>query len=152
MLLYFALGFIALLVLGGFKRRYDALKFGREMGQRIQAMEAKYEEYIEQKLTYQAVEGNGLGLDVEILTAAVVQVLQPDLDGVVNLINTAYLGRINIKYEAKYFTGLQALCEEGFKMSRLNKEKCLTEQDKALLEYSLQDAIAADLQHRLLSK
>ena len=85
-----------------------------------------------------------------MFTQEVMQLLKPDLDGVINLINNAYLSDIHVKYESKYFPNLISLCEEGFQLSQDNKEKKLSENDRALFSSSLQDAISADLQHRLM--
>ena len=150
MLLYIGLGIIGILVLGAIKASYDGRIFSRSLIQRIKAMETKYDSYVDKKITIQVIDNNDLDFEIEVFTQEVMQLLKPDLDGVINLINNAYLSDIHVKYESKYFPNLISLCEEGFQLSQDNKEKKLSENDRALFSSSLQDAISADLQHRLM--
>jgi hypothetical protein len=150
MLVYFFFLIIGLILIVGLVSNYNARHFGQGVAERLKTMENLYESFLKRKLESENFDPKDLRYAPEVLAKEAMQMLSPTLDGLLNYINEAYLPKVRIKYQSKYFPNLIAHCEDGFESSKKNSEKRLTLVEIERFRMALYDALWADLNHRII--
>ena len=150
MLLYLLLGFIGLLAIGAVLASKNSKKKALNAIARIEAMEKKYEIYVEKNIHNHILEKNDLHVDPNQLAKDSLSVITPDLNGLIALINTTTYTAVDINYTAQYFPNLVSLTENYFLQTQKSKTKKLSPQEEENFRTNALDAIHADIQRRLL--
>jgi len=152
MLVYFFFLIIGLIFIVGLVSNYNARQFGQGVAERLKSMENLYEGFLKRKSITENFDPNDLRYAPEVLAKEAMQLLNPVLDGLLNYINKAYLPKVRVKYQSKYFPNLISHCEDGFESSKKNSEKRLTLVEMERFRMALYDALWADLNHRIIKK
>jgi len=150
MLLYIMLGLIGFLVLGAVAASKDSKNKALNVIIRIDAMEEKYEKYVEKNIQSHILEKNDLQVDPDALTKDTLKFILPDLNGLLSLINTKTYTTVEINHTAQYFPNLVSLTENYFIQSQKSKSEKLSLEEEENFRKTALDAIQADIQRRLL--
>lgn len=150
MILYGLLGVIFFIVFAAALGSRDARKKAIQAAGRLKAMETKYNDYAEKYIQNHLLEVNDLEVDTEVLAKDCLQIIKPDLDGLISLINSNTYSIVQIDYTADYFPNLAGLTEDYFRQSQKNKSRRLTLEEEENFRNIALDAIQADLKKRLL--
>lgn len=150
MLLYIMLGLITILALGAVAASKDSKNKALNAIARIDAMENKYENYVEKNIYNHVLEKNDLQVDPDNLAKDTLKFILPDLNGLLSLINTTTYTTVEINHTAQYFPNLVSLTENYFSQTQKSKLKKLTPEEEENFRKTALDAIQADIQRRLL--
>lgn len=150
MLLYIMLGLIGILALGAIAASRDSKNKALNVIARLNAMEDKYEKFVEKNIHSHILEKNDLQVDPEELASNTLKFIIPDLDGLISLINTTTYTTVEINHTAQYFPNLVSLTESYFIQSQKSKSKKLSPEEEENFRKTALDAIHADIQRRLL--
>lgn len=150
MILYGLLGIIIFIVFAAAMGSRDARKKAAQAAGRLKALEVKYNDYAEKYIRNHLLEVHNLEVDVELLAKDCLQIIKPDLDGLIALINSNTYSIVQIDYTADYFPNLAGLTEDYFRQSQKNKSRRLSPEEEENFRNIALDAIQADLKKRLL--
>jgi len=150
MILYFLLGVIVLFVIAAAFGTMDANRKGRAAAERIVQMEQKYNDFVGKYIENHILQKDDFEVDFDQLVTDATQVIKPDLDGLLSLVNSTTYSIVSVKIEPQYFPNLVSLTDDFFRQSQSNKTKRLTEQNESDYYAAAKEAIEADIRKRLL--
>lgn len=151
MILYFLLGAIVLLVIAAIAGTRESSKKGQVAGQRILQMETKYVKFVENYIAGHILKNNNLIIEADKIIDDAIVVILPDIRGILALVNATVYTSVAVNIESEYFPNLVSLTEEFFNRSQKNKSKRLTTSEEMAYIEAAKEAIAADVQQRLIN-
>ncbi|MBN2441047.1 MAG: hypothetical protein JXJ04_06865 [Spirochaetales bacterium] len=126
----------------------DAKKIGKRVGKIIKTMDAKYNSFIETKMSNKIIQSNSVAMNKEELLASAILVLKPDIESLISIINSTNYGEVEVKYTSQFFNNIVTLCQALFAQSRKNESKTLSAEEEEKLYSNIKDSILADLTTR----
>lgn len=147
-ILWISVAVIALFLVFGVMGSSLSKKAGKGARQFVEAIDRKYEDYVDNLVAGTIVREGSVNLDGEAIVRDVLVLLKPDLDGLFSHINKTTLSDVSLGYQSRYFANLVSLAEFFFSQRHQNEKVLLTEQDRAKLDSTVADAIRADLIRR----
>ncbi len=150
MLLYIAIGAVGLFVVALIAATIESNKQGKEIAAHFLKLENKYQSFVENYIASHVLDQNNLEINFEALTKDVMIVIQPDLNGILALINATNYTSVDVPAKAVYFPNLLGMIQEFFVQSEKNESKKLSEKETASFFQSAQEAVDSDIKKRLL--
>jgi hypothetical protein len=156
------LGFLALLVMFGLWQHYIDRKLMRRMVQLFLQLETTYKKLIEKRLSLLVIEKNSVDIDVDAVSAEMIEMMQPDINMIVHFIE-ASKAQSNISpsvlktqplsvFESSAMKSLSLINKIGAKRQK-DVEGVLSsvpDADRQELSTSMKEAIISDVRQRLL--
>lgn len=149
MLLYILLGLIGVLVLGMIGATVDGRRLSKRLAMRLAEMDQKYVEFVEKRIAQHVLERGDLGIEAPKMVDEILVFLKPEIHGLIQQLNATYLSSVHIAHHSPYFPSILSWCESAMAKKRVQGKRIYPEDEKELLGF-LHDAVAADVQQRLL--
>ncbi len=126
-----------------------SLNAGGEGDRLFKNLENIYEDYVRDYLNDRILQQNKWDLDEEEFRNNTKKILLPCVEAIFGHINATKLSDIKIKFQSKYFTNVIRIAE-SFYQKRYQTNDILGEVEFKKLLSALQNAIEADITHKIL--
>jgi len=121
---------------------------GKKAGRIIKAIEQKYHDYMEKKISTILLDDQQDEIDVSGLEKEIIILIKPEMEALIAQINANTYSDVSIKLEAPRFHNLASTAELLFEKRGNNKTQSITEEDEQKLFDTIKDAVRADLVQR----
>ncbi len=141
---------VVLLIFLGFLGNQEAKKTTKKIKKYLTALEDKYEDFIEKRLTLSILKKDTFDVDVDDILRQSIVIMKPEIEGILSDINATDLSTITVNANLKYFSNAVSLVNSLFQKSRAAEDKQLSPEDEESLYECVKDAIRADIAKRVL--
>jgi len=139
-----------LILLGLIVSKTEAKSAAAKARTLLQELDLKYGDFVEKRINLTILDKNTLDINKEEVLHECMDLIKPEIEGLIAIINSTKTSTVNINYLSTYFKSPVSFVESFFEKSTKNEGKQLLNTDEDQLFESFRDTINSDLTKRLL--